>query len=65
LRGTEQLLIKYFVSVSYWRRKQEYSGTDHQLFMDFKTMTQSGRSSVQYYHWIWYLASKLYQLEVM
>jgi hypothetical protein len=31
----DQQLIKFSVSGRYWRKKWEYNGTVHQLFIDF------------------------------
>ena len=36
LNVTDRLLTKYFVFDRYWRKKWEYDGTIHQLFIDFK-----------------------------
>ena len=33
---TDRQLTKYFVFARYWRKKWEYDGTIHQLFIDFK-----------------------------
>jgi hypothetical protein len=33
---TDQLLIRSFAFVRYWRKKWEYNETVHQLFIDFK-----------------------------
>jgi hypothetical protein len=44
----DQLLSKYFAFVRYWRKKWEYNGTVHQLFIDFKTAYDSVRREVLY-----------------
>jgi hypothetical protein len=41
-----QLLIKYFAFVRYRRKKWEYNGTVHQLFIDFKKAYNSVRREV-------------------
>jgi hypothetical protein len=44
----DQRLIKFSISGRYWRKKWEYSGTVHQLFIDFKKAYDSVRSEVLY-----------------
>jgi hypothetical protein len=41
---TDQLLIKFFAFVRYWRKKWEYSETVYQLFIGFKKAYDSVRS---------------------
>jgi hypothetical protein len=43
-----QLLIRYSAFVSYWRKKWEYNGIVHQLFIDFKKAYNSVRGEVLY-----------------
>jgi hypothetical protein len=45
---TDQWLIKFSVSSRYWRKKWEYNGTAHQLFIDFKKAYNSVRTEVVY-----------------
>jgi hypothetical protein len=40
---TDQLLIRFFAFVRYWRKKWEYNETVHQLFSDFKKWYDSVR----------------------
>jgi hypothetical protein len=43
---TDQLLIRLFAFVRYWRKKWEYNKTVHQLFIDFKKTHDSFRREV-------------------
>jgi hypothetical protein len=43
---TDQLMIRSFAFVRYWRKKWEYNGTVHQLFIDFKKAYDSVRREV-------------------
>jgi hypothetical protein len=45
---TDQQLIKFSISGRYWRKKWEYNGTVHQLFIDFKKGYDSVRKEVLY-----------------
>jgi hypothetical protein len=45
---TDQLLIRFFVYVRYWRKNLEYTKTVHQLFVDFKKAYDSVRREVLY-----------------
>jgi hypothetical protein len=45
---TDQRLIKFSVSSRYWRKKWEYNGTAHQLFINFKKGYDSVRREVLY-----------------
>jgi hypothetical protein len=45
---TDQLLIRFSAFVRYWRKKWEYNGTVHQLFIDFKKANYSVRREVLY-----------------
>jgi len=40
------LLIRYFASVRYWRKKWVYNGTIHQIFIDFEKAYDSVRREV-------------------
>jgi hypothetical protein len=44
----DQLLIRLFAFVTYWRKKWEYNETVHQLFIDFKKAYDSVRREVLY-----------------
>jgi hypothetical protein len=43
-----QLLIRYFAFIGYQKKKWEYNGTVHQLFIDFKKAYDSVRREVLY-----------------
>jgi hypothetical protein len=43
---TNQLMIRSFAFIRYWRKKWEYSKTVHQLFIDFKKAYDSIRREV-------------------
>jgi hypothetical protein len=45
---TDQLLIRYFEIIKYWRKKWEYNATIHKLFVDFKNVFDSVRTEVLY-----------------
>jgi hypothetical protein len=45
---TDQLLIRSFAFVRYWRKKWEYNETVHQLYVDFKKAYDSVRREVLY-----------------
>jgi hypothetical protein len=45
---TDQLLIRSFAFVRYWRKKLEYNETVHQLFVDFKKAYDSVTRVVLY-----------------
>jgi predicted PolB exonuclease-like 3'-5' exonuclease len=45
---TDQLLIRSFAFVRYWRKKLEYNETVHQLFPDFKKAYDSVRNELLY-----------------
>jgi hypothetical protein len=45
---TDQLLIRSFAFVRYWRKKWEYNETAHWLFIDFKQACDSVRREVLY-----------------
>jgi hypothetical protein len=45
---TDQLLTKSSAFVRYWKKKWKYSGTTHQLFIDFKRAYDSVRREVLY-----------------
>jgi hypothetical protein len=45
---TDQLLIRSFAFVRYWRKKLEYNETVHQLFEGFKKAYDSVRREVLY-----------------
>jgi hypothetical protein len=45
---TDQLLIRFFAFVRYWRKKWEYNETVHQQFIDFKKAYDSVRREVVY-----------------
>ena len=45
---TDRPLTKFFVFNRYWRKKWEYNGTIHQLFIDFKKAYDSIKSEVLY-----------------
>jgi hypothetical protein len=45
---TDQLMIRYFAFVRYWRKKWEYDETVHQLFVEFKKAYDSVRREVLY-----------------
>lgn len=38
-----QLLIRYSAFYRYWRKKWEYTGTVHQIFIDFEKASDSVR----------------------
>jgi hypothetical protein len=40
---TDELLIKSFAFIKYWRKKLEYNETVHHLFVDFKKACDSIR----------------------
>jgi hypothetical protein len=44
----DQRLIKFSISSRYWRKKWEYNGTAHQLFIDFKKAYNSVKREVLY-----------------
>jgi hypothetical protein len=44
----DQRLIRFSISVRYWRKKWEYNGTVHQLFIDFKKAYESVRREALY-----------------
>jgi hypothetical protein len=44
----DQRLIKFSISGRYWRKKWEYNGTVHQIFIDFKKAYDSVRREVLY-----------------
>jgi hypothetical protein len=46
---TDQLLIRFSISVRYWRKKCEYNETVHQLFIDFNKVCDSVRREVLYH----------------
>jgi hypothetical protein len=46
----EQLLIRYSVFILYWRKKWEYNGTVHQLFIDSEKVYDPVRREVWYCH---------------
>jgi hypothetical protein len=48
---TDQLLIRFFAFVRYWRKKWEYNETVHQLFIRRQEMLDFGQEGgiVQYY----------------
>jgi hypothetical protein len=41
-------LIRFSISVRYWRKKLEYNGTVHQLFINFKKAYDSVRREALY-----------------
>jgi hypothetical protein len=41
-------MIRYLAFVRYWRKKLEYNGTGHQLFVDFKRAYESVWMEVLY-----------------
>jgi hypothetical protein len=43
-----QQLIRFSISIRYWRKKWEYNGTVHQLFIDFKKVYNSVRREALY-----------------
>jgi hypothetical protein len=43
---TDQLLIRSFAFVRYWRKKLKYNETVHQLFVDFKKAYDTVRREV-------------------
>jgi hypothetical protein len=43
---TDQLLIRFFAFIRYWRKKWEYIETVHQLFVDFKKAFNSVRGKI-------------------
>jgi hypothetical protein len=43
---TDQLLMRSFAFVKYWRRNRSTNETVHQLFIDFKTAYDSVRREV-------------------
>jgi hypothetical protein len=45
---TNQLLIRFFAFVRYWRKMCEYNKTVHHLFIDFKKVYDSVRREVFY-----------------
>jgi hypothetical protein len=45
---TDELLIRFFAFVRYWKKKWEYSETVHQLFIGFKKAYDSVRREVLY-----------------
>jgi hypothetical protein len=45
---TDQLVIRFFAFVRYWRKKWEYNETAHQLFTDFTKSYASVRREVLY-----------------
>jgi hypothetical protein len=45
---TDQRLITFSISGRYWRKKWEYNGTVHQLFIDFKKTYDSVRREILY-----------------
>ena len=45
---TDRLFTKYFVFGRYWRKKWEYDGTIHQLFIDFKKAYDSVKREILY-----------------
>jgi hypothetical protein len=45
---TDQLLIRFFAFVRYWKKKWEYNQTVHQLFIDFKKAYDSVKREVLY-----------------
>jgi hypothetical protein len=45
---TDQLLIRFFAFVRYWRKKWEYNETVHQLFIDFKKAYDLVRREILY-----------------
>jgi hypothetical protein len=45
---TDQLLIRSFAFVRYWRKKLVYKKTVHQLFVDFKKAYDSVRREILY-----------------
>jgi hypothetical protein len=45
---SDQLLIRSFAFVRYWRKKKEYNETVHQLFVDLKEAYHSVRREVLY-----------------
>jgi hypothetical protein len=45
---TDQLPVRFFAFVRYWKKKWEYSETVHQLFIDFKKAYDSVRREVLY-----------------
>jgi hypothetical protein len=49
---TDELLIRIFAFFRYWRKNKEYSGTVHQLFIDFKKAYDSVRREVQTVPWL-------------
>jgi hypothetical protein len=44
----DQRLIRFSISVTYWRERWEYNGTVHQLFIDFKKAYDSVRREALY-----------------
>jgi hypothetical protein len=46
--ATDQLLIRSFAIIRYWRKKLEYNQTVHQLFVDIKKAYNSLRREVLY-----------------
>jgi hypothetical protein len=44
----DQLVITYFAFIRYWRKKWQYNGTVHQLFIDFNKAYDSVRREVLY-----------------
>jgi hypothetical protein len=45
---TDQLLFRHYASVRYWRKKWEYNGRVHQLFIDYDKVYDSVRREVLY-----------------
>jgi hypothetical protein len=45
---SDQLLIRLFASIRYWRKKWEYKETVQELFLDFKKTYDSVRREVLY-----------------
>ena len=43
---TDRQLTKYFVFDRYWRKKWEYNGTVHQLFINLKKAYDSDKKEV-------------------
>jgi hypothetical protein len=43
---TDQLLLRSFAVIKYWRKKREYNETIHQLFIVFKKAYDPGRREV-------------------
>jgi hypothetical protein len=45
---TGQQMIRFSISIGYWRKKWKYNGTVHQVFIDFKKAYDSVRREASY-----------------